>query len=78
MTSGKAHTGVETRKLTEGEVQGLGGEVPDDVGGVTTPEGEETLVTVGAAEAVGDALVGGSQTALLDLDCHVMVRLRPR
>ena len=55
------------RSLTEGKVQGLGREVPDDVGGVTSPEGEETLVTVGTAKAVTDALVGLSETALLDL-----------
>lgn len=55
------------QRLTEGEVQGLRREVPDDVGGVTTPEGDETLITVGTREAVNDALVGGSQTTLLDL-----------
>ena len=55
-------------KLTEREVQGLGGEVPDDVGGVTSPEGEDTLVTGGAREAVTDALVGLSKTTLLDLE----------
>ena len=37
---------------TEGKVQGLCGEVPDDVGGVTSPEGEETLATVGTRETV--------------------------
>ena len=57
--------------LTEGEVQSLGREVTDDVGGVTTPEREKALVPVGAAEAVADALVGGSQTTLLDLHCQV-------
>lgn len=62
-------------RLTEREVQGLSGEVPDDVGSVTTPKGEETLVTVGAAETVGDAFVGGSQTTLLDLYCHVTISL---
>ena len=53
--------------LTEGEVQGLGREVPDDVGGVTSPERDETLVTVGAGKAVTDTLVGLSKTTLLDL-----------
>ena len=53
--------------LTEGKVQGLGGEVTDDVGRVTTPEGDKTLVTVGASEAVTNALIGMRETALLDL-----------
>ena len=52
---------------TEGKVQGLCGEVPDDVGGVTSPEGDETLVTVGTRKAVRDALVRLSETALLNL-----------
>jgi hypothetical protein len=52
--------------VLESKVQGLGGEVTDDVGGVTTPEGGQTLVGVGATEAVGDALVRVRETALLD------------
>ena len=52
---------------TEGKVQGLCGEVPDDVGGVTSPEGEETLVTVGTRETVTNTLVGLGETTLLDL-----------
>lgn len=59
------------QSLTECEVQGLGGEVPNDVGGVTTPEGDKTLILVGTGKAVGDALVGGSKTTLLDLYRHV-------
>ena len=47
----------------------MGREVPDDVGGVSSPEGNETLIPVGTGEAVGDTLVRGSQTTLLDL-CH--------
>ena len=54
-------------KLTEGKVQGLGREVTNDVGGVSTPEGDKTLITVGADKAVGNALVGRSETTLLDL-----------
>lgn len=54
-------------KLTEGKVQGLGREVTNDVGGVSTPEGDKALITVGADKAVGNALVGGSETTLLDL-----------
>ena len=60
--------------LTEREVQGLSGEVTNDVGSVTTPEGDETLILVGAGKAVDDTLVRGSQTTLLDLYCHVTVR----
>ena len=44
----------------------LGGEVTDNVGGVSTPEGGESLVGVGALEAVTDAVVGGGEAALLD------------
>ena len=53
--------------VTESEVEGLGGEVTEHVGSVTTPEREQTLVTVGTREAVRDALVRLSETALLDL-----------
>ena len=53
--------------LTEGKVEGLGGEVTDDVGGVSTPEGYKTLVRVCAGEGITDTLVGCSQTTLLDL-----------
>jgi hypothetical protein len=30
--------------ILEGEVEGLGGEVSDDVGSVTSPEGSEALL----------------------------------
>jgi hypothetical protein len=53
--------------LTEGKVQGLSGEVTNDVGGVTTPEGDKTLITIGPAKAINDTLVRGSETTLLDL-----------
>ena len=49
----------------------MGGEVTDDVGGVTTPEGEHTLFTVSTRESVTDALVGSSKTTLLDLSRDV-------
>ena len=42
-------------------------EVTNDVGGVTSPEGEETLVTVGTRETVTNTLVGLGETTLLDL-----------
>ncbi|KAI6762852.1 hypothetical protein HG530_008832 [Fusarium avenaceum] len=38
--------------VTESEVQSLGREVSDDVGGVSSPEGHHTLVSHGALEAV--------------------------
>lgn len=58
---------VKTLKLTEGKVESLGGEVTDDVGSVTTPQGNDTLLSVDTSEAVGDTLVGGGETTLLDL-----------
>jgi hypothetical protein len=53
-------------KVLEGQVEGLGGEVTDDVGGVTSPEGDHALLGVSAAGAVGDAAVRGGQTTALD------------
>lgn len=58
----------KNKKLTEGKVQCLRGEVTDDVCSVTTPEGNKTLVTVGTSKAVNDTLVGLRKTTLLDLD----------
>lgn len=52
---------------TESEVKRLGGEVTNDVGGVSSPERNNTLVTVRAGEAVSDALVRRRKTTLLDL-----------
>ena len=52
--------------VAESEVERLGGEVTDDVSGVTTPERNQTLLLVGANEAVADTLVRGGKTALLD------------
>ena len=52
---------------TEGEVQSLGWEVTDDVCSVTTPEGDKTLITVRANEAVTDTLVRRGKAALLNL-----------
>eukprot|EP00128_Syssomonas_multiformis_P017712 Colp12_sorted_trinity150504_noHs@22377 len=48
--------------VLEGEVEGLGGEVTDDVGHVTTPERGETLLFVHTHEAVSDAGVAGNLT----------------
>ena len=60
---GPAHRKI----LTEGKVEGLGGEVPDDVGGVTAPEGHDALLPGGTREAVCDTLVWLRETTLLDL-----------
>lgn len=49
--------------IAESEVQGLGREVTDDVGGVTTPEGEDTLVLGSPAEALDDTVVLAVETA---------------
>mmetsp|Transcript_6758 Transcript_6758/g.18867 ORF Transcript_6758/g.18867 Transcript_6758/m.18867 type:complete len:312 (+) Transcript_6758:627-1562(+) len=45
--------------VLEGEVEGLGGEVTDDVGEVTAPEGADALLGSDAGEAVNDAGVAG-------------------
>lgn len=55
-----------TEVVLESKVQRLGREVPDDVGGVSSPEGDETLIGVGPGEAVRDTLVRGGKTTLLD------------
>jgi hypothetical protein len=52
---------------TEGKVKCLRWEVPDDVGSVSSPEGDKTLLPVCAGESVPDTLVRGRETALLDL-----------
>jgi hypothetical protein len=52
--------------VLEGEVQGLGREVTDDVGSVTTPQRESTLIGDGALEAVTNTGVAGRETARLD------------
>lgn len=55
--------------VLEGEVKRLRGEVPDDVGEVTAPEGERTLFLGNADEGIDDtlvALVGG------DLFAHML------
>jgi hypothetical protein len=63
---------------TEGEVEGLGREVSDDVGGVTTPQRDDTLFRVGAGEAVNDTLVGGGETTLLDLHTGIVSKSHHR
>lgn len=63
----EAEEGLEV--VLEGEVERLSGEVTDDVGSVTAPERNETLLSVGALEAVDDALVRLRETALLDPRC---------
>ena len=45
--------------VLEGEVEGLGGEVADDVGQVAAPEGADALLGGDAGEAVDDAGVAG-------------------
>ena len=44
-------------EILEGEVEGLGGEVPDDVGQVASPEGREALLRHDTSEAVANAVV---------------------
>jgi hypothetical protein len=52
--------------VLEGEVERLGREVSDDVGGVTTPERGETLLVVRPGETIPDPLVRRRQAPLLD------------
>lgn len=52
--------------VTESKVQGLGREVSDDVGSVTTPQGQDTLVGGGTLEAVGDTGIAALETTGLD------------
>lgn len=49
--------------VAESEVERLGGEVTDDVGGVTTPQGEDTLLLRGSLEALDDTVVLAVETA---------------
>lgn len=48
--------------VTEGEVQSLGREVTDDVGSVTSPQGDNTLGSSGTTEAVDDTVVLAVET----------------
>jgi len=52
--------------VAESEVQRLGREVTDDVGSVTTPEREDTLVLGGTAEALDDTAVLAVETTGLE------------
>ena len=49
--------------VLEGKVEGLGGEIPDDVGEVSTPEGTDSLLTGDTGEAVDDSGVPGDLSA---------------
>lgn len=57
--------------VTEGEVQGLRGEVTDDVGSVAAPEGHNALIAHGALEAVADTVVLAVETTGLK---HLILR----
>ena len=59
---------VKWKGLTEREVQGLRREVTDNVGRVTSPQRNQTLILVSTRKAVDDALVGVRKTTLLDLE----------
>jgi len=52
--------------VLEGEVQGLSGEVPQDVSEVTSPEGDDSLGLHDPGGTVDDALVGLVEATLLD------------
>ena len=53
-------------RTLKGEVEGLGGEVADDVGEVAAPEGRAALGGEGAPRAFHDARVRLIETALFD------------
>jgi hypothetical protein len=57
--------------VAESEVQGLGREVTDDVGSVTAPQGENTLVLGSSAEALGNTVVLAVETTGLE---HLILR----
>lgn len=57
--------------ITESEVQGLGREVTDDVGSVTTPQRGDTLLGGGSAEALDDTIVFPVKTTRLQ---HLILR----
>jgi len=44
-------------EILAGEVEGLGGEISDDVSEVTSPEGTETLLSVDTGEAIANTVV---------------------
>ena len=48
--------------VTEREVESLSGEVTDDVGSVTTPERQDTLLLGSTAEALDDTVVLAVET----------------
>lgn len=58
--------------VLEGEVEGLGGEIPDDIGKVTSPEGKHSLLLGDTDNTVHDALIllicGDLLTGMLDLE----------
>jgi hypothetical protein len=52
--------------VTESEVQSLGWEVTDDVGGVTSPQRDDALLLCRSLEALYDTVVLAVETASLD------------
>lgn len=52
--------------VTESEVESLGREVTDDVGGVSSPEGGDTLLLGGTTEALDDTIVLSVETTGLE------------
>jgi hypothetical protein len=52
--------------VTESEVEGLGGEVSDNIGSVSSPQGQSALILHGTAEAIDDTIVLAVKTAGLD------------
>ena len=67
MERGKSESWLKKKKLTESKVESLGGEVPQDVGGISAPEREDTFLPVCPGKRVGDAIIRPRQPALFDL-----------
>jgi hypothetical protein len=57
--------------IAESEVERLGREVTDDVGGVTTPQGEDALLLRGSSEALDNTIVLAVKTTGLQ---HLILR----
>jgi len=73
VTLGLLETEQGLEVVLEGEVESLGGEVSDDVGGVSSPQRSDTLLLVDTGETVTNTLVWGRKTTLLDPDMSVRV-----
>lgn len=56
----------------ECKVQRLGGEITDDVGGVTTPEGKDTFFSGSTAETLNDTVITFGKTSGLNIGQYLV------